>query len=232
MGEGDTLSTLERLPSQKFTEPPPRFSEGSLVRHLEDLGIGRPSTYASILKSLTEREYCTLVARTLRPKQRGQLVTALLTSAQLEQYVQTDFTARLEQQLDSISAGEGEPTDFLSSWWSEFNEAVTAVETADTLALREAVADKCAWTLFPSGCTYQAATSRHRHYNTAANKRRGSTRQWRSSSTACGSCLPFLRYWPDDPQILTFRPICWLYRVPCMRVDDEAEGAVEYDGRE
>ena len=64
--------------------------------------------------------------------------------------MQTDFTARLEQQLDSISAGEGEPTDFLSSWWSEFNEAVTAVETADTLALREAVADKCAWTLFPS----------------------------------------------------------------------------------
>ena len=74
--------------------------------HLEALGIGRPSTYATIIKSLQDRGYCSMVSKTLRPQQRGQLVTALLTSESLEQYVHTDFTARLEAELDAISAGE------------------------------------------------------------------------------------------------------------------------------
>ena len=150
LAEGDVLQPAEVLPSQHFTEPPPRFSEGSLVSHLEELGIGRPSTYASIMRSLQERGYCAMVSKRLLPKQRGELVTALLTSEQLEQYVQTDFTARLEQQLDAISAGEGDYSSFLTSWWGEFREAVSAIEGTDTLALREEVADKCAWSLFPS----------------------------------------------------------------------------------
>ena len=148
--KGDVLSTEELLPSQHFTEPPARFSEGSLVSHLEQLGIGRPSTYASIIRALQQRGYCTMVSKTLRPQERGQLVTALLTCDQLEQYVQTDFTARLEAQLDAISAGELEKTPFLADWWSHFRTAVEAVEQTDTRILREEVADKCAWTLFPT----------------------------------------------------------------------------------
>ena len=118
--------------------------------HLEELGIGRPSTYASIMKSLQDRGYCSMVSRTLRPQQRGQLVTALLTSESLEPYVQTNFTARLEADLDAISAGELEQLPFLKEWWSHFSTAVSAVEQTDTMQLREEVADKCAWTLFPS----------------------------------------------------------------------------------
>ena len=91
-----------------------------------------------------------MVSKTLRPQQRGQLVTALLTSDLLEQYVQTGFTARLEGQLDAISAGELEQLPFLSQWWGQFHTAVAAVEQTDTMKLREEVADKCAWTLFPS----------------------------------------------------------------------------------
>lgn len=83
------------LPSQHFTEPPPRFSEGSLVRHLEELGIGRPSTYTSIMRALQERGYCSMLSKAFVPQQRGQLVTALLTCDRLEQYVQTSFTAQL-----------------------------------------------------------------------------------------------------------------------------------------
>ena len=118
--------------------------------HLEALGIGRPSTYATIIKSLQDRGYCSMVSKTLRPQQRGQLVTALLTSESLEQYVHTDFTARLEAELDAISAGELDDHTFLSRWWSQFKTAVSAIEETDTMVLREEVADKCAWTLFPS----------------------------------------------------------------------------------
>ena len=145
------IPSWQVLPSQHFTEPPPRFSEGSLVRHLEELGIGRPSTYASIMRALQERGYCSMLSKAFVPQQRGQLVTALLTCDRLEQYVQTSFTARLEAQLDSISAGELAHDHFLASWWGEFLPAVEAVKEADTAAIRERVAEKCAWGYLP-GC--------------------------------------------------------------------------------
>ena len=152
LSEGDVLRTQQVFPAQQWTQPPPRFNEGSLVRHLEALGIGRPSTYASILKALQERGYVTMVGRSLRPNHNGELVTALLTSpsARLEQYVNTSFTARLEARLDAISNGELDATAFLSDWWSEFQPAVLSVEQTDTLALREEVAERCAWMLFPT----------------------------------------------------------------------------------
>ena len=102
------------------------------------------------MKSLQDRGYVVMVSRTLRPLQRGELVTALLTCDALEQYVQTDFTARLEAQLDAISAGELEHLSFLGSWWSTFHRDVQAVAGRDTSALREEVSEKCAWSLFPT----------------------------------------------------------------------------------
>ena len=119
LAEGDVLDTARVLPAQQWTQPPPRFNEGSLVRHLEALGIGRPSTYATIIKALQERGYVAAVSRQLRPNHNGELVTALLTSptTALEQYVNTEFTASLESQLDAIAGGDLENVDFLSSWW-------------------------------------------------------------------------------------------------------------------
>ena len=91
-------------PDQHFTQPPPRYTEASLVKKLEELGIGRPSTYASILQVLQDRDYVRLDKRRFMPEDRGRLVTAFLTSF-FERYVEYDFTADLENQLDDISGG-------------------------------------------------------------------------------------------------------------------------------
>ncbi|HBA43925.1 MAG TPA: DNA topoisomerase I, partial [Alphaproteobacteria bacterium] len=92
-------------PDQHFTEPPPRFTEASLVKRMEELGIGRPSTYASILSVLRERTYVTMDKSRFVPEDKGRLVTAFLESF-FTRYVEYDFTAALEEQLDEISAGK------------------------------------------------------------------------------------------------------------------------------
>jgi DNA topoisomerase-1 len=102
--EGDSLNRHAVLPEQHFTQPPPRYSEASLVKKLEDLGIGRPSTYASIIQVLQDRDYVRLDKRRFQPEDRGRLVTAFLSSF-FERYVQYNFTADLESQLDDISGG-------------------------------------------------------------------------------------------------------------------------------
>ncbi len=89
---------------QHFTQPPPRYTEASLVKKLEELGIGRPSTYASIIQVLQDRDYVRLDKKRFMPEDRGRLVTAFLTSF-FERYVEYDFTADLENQLDDISGG-------------------------------------------------------------------------------------------------------------------------------
>src|SRR5262249_56893400 len=94
-------------PSQHFTQPPPRYSEASLVKRLEELGIGRPSTYASILQVLQDRVYVRLEKRRFFPEDRGRLVTAFLTSF-FERYVEYTFTADLRNHLDDVSAGRVE----------------------------------------------------------------------------------------------------------------------------
>nr|MDA8248495.1 type I DNA topoisomerase [Rhodospirillales bacterium] len=123
MAERDPLRRGEVTASQHFTQPPPRYSEASLVKKLEELGIGRPSTYASILSVLQDRNYVRLDSRRFIPEDRGRLVTAFLTSF-FEHYVDTGFTASLEEQLDDISGGRADWRAVMRDFWREFSHAV------------------------------------------------------------------------------------------------------------
>ncbi len=123
MAERDALRRGEVTASQHFTQPPPRYSEASLVKKLEELGIGRPSTYASILSVLQDRAYVRLENRRFIPEDRGRLVTAFLTSF-FEHYVDTGFTAALEEQLDDISGGRADWRAVMRAFWQDFSNAV------------------------------------------------------------------------------------------------------------
>ncbi|GAA4497749.1 type I DNA topoisomerase [Gluconacetobacter tumulicola] len=123
MRERDPLKTGAVEADQHFTQPPPRYSEASLVKKMEEIGIGRPSTYASILSVLRDRNYVRLEARRFVPEDRGRLVTAFLTSF-FERYVDTGFTAGLEEQLDDISGGRADWRDVMSAFWRDFSHAV------------------------------------------------------------------------------------------------------------
>ncbi|WP_445682030.1 type I DNA topoisomerase [Radicibacter daui] len=123
MKETDPLTRGEVRPEQHFTQPPPRFTEASLVKRLEELGIGRPSTYASILQVLQDRDYVKLENRRFVPEDRGRLVTAFLSNF-FERYVEYDFTADLEEKLDEISTGSIAWRDVLRQFWFDFHKAV------------------------------------------------------------------------------------------------------------
>jgi DNA topoisomerase I len=123
MSERDPLKRQKVDASQHFTQPPPRYSEASLVKKMEELGIGRPSTYASILSVLQDRNYVKLDKRRFVPEDRGRLVTAFLVSF-FEHYVDTGFTAGLEEKLDEISAGSMEWRQVMHDFWNEFSKAV------------------------------------------------------------------------------------------------------------
>ncbi len=127
----DRSQALERqavTPEQHFTLPPPRFTEASLVKRLEELGIGRPSTYASIISVLQDRNYVVLDKRRFTPVDRGRLVTAFLNSY-FPRYVEYDFTAELENKLDDISGGRIDWKTVLREFWDSFSKAVA--ETQD-----------------------------------------------------------------------------------------------------
>nr|WP_294547529.1 type I DNA topoisomerase [uncultured Rhodopila sp.] len=123
MAERDPLKRKKVDASQHFTQPPPRYSEASLVKKMEELGIGRPSTYASILSVLQDRKYVKLEKRRFVPEDRGRLVTAFLVSF-FEHYVDTGFTAGLEEKLDEISAGSLDWRSVMRAFWEEFSKAV------------------------------------------------------------------------------------------------------------
>jgi DNA topoisomerase-1 len=123
MRERDPLNRGEVVAEQHFTQPPPRYSEASLVKKLEELGIGRPSTYASILQTLQDRSYVRLDRRRFIPEDRGRLVTAFLV-AFFERYVDTGFTAGLEEQLDDISGGRAEWREVMRRFWRDFRAAL------------------------------------------------------------------------------------------------------------
>ncbi|MDR3531653.1 MAG: type I DNA topoisomerase [Rhodopila sp.] len=123
MSERDPLKREKVDASQHFTQPPPRYSEASLVKKMEELGIGRPSTYASILSVLQDRNYVKLEKRRFIPEDRGRLVTAFLVSF-FEHYVDTGFTAGLEEKLDDISAGQLDWRTVMRAFWDEFSKAV------------------------------------------------------------------------------------------------------------
>ena len=118
-------------PEQHFTEPPPRYSEASLIRTLEDYGIGRPSTYAAIISTLQQREYAELESRRFHPTDVGRLVNAFVTE-HFADYVDYDFTARLEDDLDAVSRGEREWVPLLEQFWEPFRRQVSEKEASVT----------------------------------------------------------------------------------------------------
>lgn len=130
VAQGENLRLETVSPDQHFTQPPPRYSEASLVKTMEELGIGRPSTYASIISVLQDREYVRLDKRRFIPEERGRLVTAFLSNF-FERYVQFDFTAQLENQLDEISDGKIAWKEVLREFWTDFFANITEVKEFD-----------------------------------------------------------------------------------------------------
>jgi len=123
MAERDPLKRTSVEAERHFTQPPPRFSEASLVKRMEELGIGRPSTYASILSVLRDRNYVRMENKRFVPEDRGRLVTAFLTSF-FERYVDTGFTAGLEEKLDDVSDGRLDWRSLMHAFWDEFSKAI------------------------------------------------------------------------------------------------------------
>jgi DNA topoisomerase-1 len=126
--QGEPAEKRSITPEQHFTQPPPRYTEATLVKRMEELGIGRPSTYASILTTIQDREYVRKDKNRLIPEDKGRLVTAFLTNY-FRKYVEYDFTADLEGQLDDVSAGERDYKEVLARFWRDFSAAIA--ETAD-----------------------------------------------------------------------------------------------------
>jgi DNA topoisomerase-1 len=135
LAAGDATKVDSINPAQHFTEPPPRYSEASLVKKMEELGIGRPSTYASILSTLRDRAYVRMDRQRFIPEDKGRLVTTFLNSF-FKRYVAYDFTADLEEKLDEISGGKLEWKTLLRDFWTEFSAAVG--ETKD-LKIRDVI---------------------------------------------------------------------------------------------
>ncbi|MGB1850110.1 MAG: type I DNA topoisomerase [Candidatus Micropelagos thuwalensis] len=123
--EGMPLDLQKISPDQHFTEPPPRFSEATLVKKMEELGIGRPSTYASVLSVLRDRDYVFMDRNRFHPQDKGRLVTSFLESF-FNQYVEYDFTAALEGDLDKVSNGDLDYKDVLRKFWENFSYSVDA----------------------------------------------------------------------------------------------------------
>ena len=137
--QGDVLELLEVKTDQHFTEPPPRYTEASLVKTLEEYDIGRPSTYASIISTLLSREYVELESKRFYPTDIGRIVTRFLTE-HFTQYVDYDFTARLEDELDAVSRGEKDWKPLLEGFWEPFSETVESkqdISRAEVAQARE-----------------------------------------------------------------------------------------------
>ena len=144
VNNSDALTINKILDEQHFTNPPPRYSEASLVKKLEELGIGRPSTYASIISVLSTRNYVELINKKFIPTDRGKLITAFLDKL-FNKYVDYNFTANLEDNLDEITSGKIKWIDVLSQFWEQFNINVNEVKELRTRAildmLNESLAD-------------------------------------------------------------------------------------------
>jgi DNA topoisomerase-1 len=126
LSQGDAPAKTKVEAEQHFTQPPPRYSEASLVKKMEELGIGRPSTYASILQVLKDRDYVTLEKNRFTPSESGRLLTAFLERF-FERYVSYDFTAGLEEELDDVSGGRAQWQAVLEAFWRDFKPKTTEV---------------------------------------------------------------------------------------------------------
>jgi DNA topoisomerase-1 len=148
MAAGERLTKKAIAATQHFTEPPPRYSEASLVKRMEELGIGRPSTYASILQVLQDRKYVRIDKRRLVPEDRGRIVVAFLESF-FARYVEYDFTADLEEQLDLVSNNELEWHELLRKFWQGFTAAVDEIKDLRIAQVIDALDEMLAPHIFP-----------------------------------------------------------------------------------
>jgi DNA topoisomerase I len=149
VAQGDALAVEKVTPEQHFTEPPPRYSEASLVRKLEELGIGRPSTYASILSTLRDRGYVRMDRNRFIPENKGRLVTTFLINF-FSRYVQYDFTADLEEKLDEVSAGELDWKALLRDFWKDFSAAIDETKGLKTSQVITALDEILGPSIFPA----------------------------------------------------------------------------------
>ncbi|CCV07258.1 DNA topoisomerase 1 [Mesorhizobium metallidurans STM 2683] len=146
---GEQLDRQAINATQHTTEPPPRYSEASLIKKLEELGIGRPSTYTAILKTLEDRDYVTIDKRRLVPQAKGRLLSAFLESF-FERYVEYDFTASLEEKLDEISDGKLAWKDVLRDFWKDFSGAVADIKELRVTDVLDALNEELAPLVFPA----------------------------------------------------------------------------------
>ena len=150
LNEGEPAKAEKIEAKQHFTEPPPRYTEASLIKKLEELGIGRPSTYTAILTTLREREYVRMDKKRLIPEDRGQLVTAFLESF-FPRYVQYDFTASLEEKLDRVAAGQENWKALLRDFWVKFKETVEKTTELRVSHVLDALNEILGPHIFPKG---------------------------------------------------------------------------------
>ncbi|RWP21377.1 MAG: type I DNA topoisomerase [Mesorhizobium sp.] len=146
---GEQLEREAINATQHTTEPPPRYSEASLIKKLEELGIGRPSTYTAILKTLEDRDYVSMDNRKLLPQAKGRLLSAFLESF-FERYVEYDFTASLEEKLDEISDGKLAWKDVLRDFWKDFSGAVADIKELRVTDVLDALNEELAPLVFPA----------------------------------------------------------------------------------
>jgi DNA topoisomerase-1 len=148
MKAGDALRRERIVSTQHFTEPPPRYSEASLIKRMEELGIGRPSTYSATLAVLRDREYVKVDKKKLVPEDKGRLVVAFLESF-FRRYVEYDFTADLETQLDRISNSEIDWKQVLRDFWRDFSAAIDGTKELRTGEVLDALNDLLGPHIFP-----------------------------------------------------------------------------------
>jgi DNA topoisomerase-1 len=148
MSEGEALAKQAINSTQHFTEPPPRYSEASLVKRMEELGIGRPSTYAAILQVLQDRGYVRIEKKRLMPEDKGRVVVGFLESF-FQRYVEYDFTANLEEQLDRVSNNEVAWKTVLHDFWTDFIGAVNDIKELRVTNVLDALNDLLEPHIFP-----------------------------------------------------------------------------------
>ena len=148
MSQGENIEKLSIDPEQHFTQPPPRYTEASLVKRMEELGIGRPSTYANIVTTIQDREYVRKEKNRLFPEDKGRIVTIFLLNF-FKRYVEFDFTAGLENQLDAVSAGKGNYKELLGQFWDHFSEAISETSELRITEVLDVLDDALAPQLYP-----------------------------------------------------------------------------------
>ncbi len=148
IGSGEVLERSAIDATQHTTEPPPRYSEASLIKKMEELGIGRPSTYASTLKTLEDRDYVLIEKRKLIPEAKGRLVTTFLEGF-FKRYVEYDFTAALEEKLDRISDGKLAWKEVLRDFWTEFSNTIVEIKDLRVTEVLNTLNEDLAPLVFP-----------------------------------------------------------------------------------